>query len=112
MSFNEVQLQTMIHIWKQYFPYKRGIVTLNKSVIKYLPRCTDHLLYNVMSKRFYQIIVISLLEGYNKITLKVKPLRTFNSLRIPFELSYYKNTKAECFTAICDQNFVQAKKNH
>ena len=34
----------MIQIWRQYFPYKRGIVTLNKSVINYLPRYTYHLL--------------------------------------------------------------------
>ena len=27
-------------------PYKRGIVTLNKLVINYLPRCTYHILYS------------------------------------------------------------------
>ena len=30
-------------------PNKRDELTLNKSVIKYLPRCTYHLLYSVVS---------------------------------------------------------------
>ena len=29
----------------EYSQYKRGFVTLNKAVIKYLPKCTYHLLY-------------------------------------------------------------------
>ena len=29
----------MIQIWIQYSPYKRGFVTLNKSVINYVPKC-------------------------------------------------------------------------
>ena len=37
IPFNEME---MIQIWTQHFPYKSGIVTLNKSVINYIPRCT------------------------------------------------------------------------
>ena len=36
----------MVQIWTQYFPYKRGFVTLNKSVINFLPRCSFSLLQN------------------------------------------------------------------
>ena len=31
----------MIQIWTQYFPYKRGSVTLNKSIINYLHKLND-----------------------------------------------------------------------
>ena len=34
-----------------YFPYKRVILTVNKTVINYLPRCTYHLLYPVKKSR-------------------------------------------------------------
>ena len=39
---------TTIQIMTPYFPFKKGIITLNKSVINYLPRCTSHLLYFVL----------------------------------------------------------------
>ena len=38
MKWNDPDLDTR-------FPYKRGIITLNKSVINYLQKCTYHLLY-------------------------------------------------------------------
>ena len=36
---------TLIQIKIQYSLYKRGFVILNKSAIKYKPRCTSHLLF-------------------------------------------------------------------
>ena len=36
---------SVIKIWIQYAPYKTDFVTLNKSLINYLPRCSYHLLY-------------------------------------------------------------------
>ena len=35
----------MIQIWIRESPYKRGFVSLNKSVINYLTKYTHHLLY-------------------------------------------------------------------
>ena len=35
----------IIQICIQYFSYKKDFITLNKSVINHLPRCTYHLLY-------------------------------------------------------------------
>ena len=39
IMYNENVMNVMI-------PYKRDFVTLNKSVINYLPRCSYHLLYS------------------------------------------------------------------
>ena len=54
----------------EYSSYKRGFVTLNKAVIKYLPKCTHHLLYTneklqfekygTLSKNVFFVVVVVL----------------------------------------------------
>ena len=34
------KLKLIIQIWIEYSPYKRDLITLNKEVINYMPRCT------------------------------------------------------------------------
>ena len=49
----------IIQIWIQYSPFKRDFVTLNKSVINYLPRCTYHLLYLISNTKMLTQVLSS-----------------------------------------------------